>query len=90
MSKEKIIGGDLDRAVNGMSGNRVFYSMAKTINLESLDPTMRFENIRVEFGQCRVVPDGVEFQEVMDEVKSTVVNEWQKMVDATEAAFKAE
>ena len=50
--------GEFAQADNGLSGNRVFVSMSKTINLDN------YESIRLEFGFGRTVNDGQNFEEV--------------------------
>ena len=82
MSKEKIQQGDMDRAMEGTSGNRVFCSMAKTINIGN------YESIRIEFGLSKVVPDGGDFDEVKASVKSEVEDDLAEMIAPIEEATK--
>ena len=80
MVKEKIQQGDMDRAVEGTSGNRVFCSMAKTVNIGN------YESIRMEFGMSKVVPDGEEFEEIKTAVKQEVEDSLADMLEPIEAA----
>jgi len=82
MSKEKISQGNLDNAMEGTSGNRVFCSMAKIIALPN------YENIRVEYGQSMVVPDGISFVSMREKVKEEVMNELTIMVETFTGALK--
>ena len=75
MSKEKISQGNLDRAMEGTSGNRVFCSMAKTINMGN------YESIRVEYGQSIVVADGQDFADAKKRVKEEVMTELVEMIE---------
>jgi len=80
MSKEKIQQGDMDRAIEGTSGNRVFCSMAKTVNIGN------YESIRMEFGMSKVIPDGEEFEGVKAAVKQEVEDSLADMLEPIEAA----
>ena len=84
MTKENISEGNLDRAMNGDSANKIFYSAAKTISLGSES----FENIRVEFGQAVAVPDGESFAEHKEKLRAQVMDELADMVEEIEGATK--
>lgn len=58
VDREIITDGDFSTATDGLSGNRVFVSVAKTINLGN------YESIRIEFGVGRTVNDGEKFDKV--------------------------
>jgi len=66
--------GDFSTANDGLSGNRVFVSFAKTINLGN------YESMRVEFGVGRVVLEGQEFNAVTDACKDEALQSLSEMV----------
>jgi len=74
--------GNFATADNGLSGNRVFVSMAKTINIGN------YESIRVEYGFGRVVSDGQRFDEVRRECEEDVVGCLHSMVEVVEHQLK--
>ena len=82
MSKEKITRGDLDHAMEGTSGNRVFCSIARTIN------TGNYESLRLEFGQSVVVADGESFAEAKERVREEAMTELADMVETLSGAIK--
>lgn len=73
-----VVDGDFTTASDGLSGNRVFVSMAKTINLGN------YESLRVEFGEGRTVKDGQQFSEVKMACKKGVMVSLKEMVDIVE------
>jgi len=76
-----VVDGDFSTASNGLSGNRVFVSMAKTINIGN------YESIRVEYGIGRTVDDGGKFARVMDECHKDAAMCLKEMVDTVEASI---
>ena len=69
MAKKTIQAGDVSQAVNGVSGNRVFVSVSKTVNLGN------FESLRVEVGFGRSVEDGQTFKFAFEQCKQDSVIE---------------
>ena len=74
--------GDVSAASDGLNGNRIFVSVAKTINLGN------YESVRVEFGCGSVVKDGQEFDEVADGIKKYVWTSLSSMVKVIEQHVK--
>lgn len=70
--------GDDDLASNGQFGNRVHLVMGKTINLGN------YESMRVEYGECRTVDDGQDFDEVREAVEESVCGRINAMVEMVE------
>ena len=66
--------GDFSTATDGLNGNRVFVSMAKTINLGN------YESLRVEFGVGRTVNDGQVFEDVLSACKLEVGKNLNEMI----------
>ena len=82
MAKSEIAYGDQAVASQGEAGNRVFFSMGKTVNIG------KYETIRVDVGESRVVPDGAKFSKFRKAVQrnvkkmlSEVVNMIEEQVD---------
>lgn len=74
--------GNFAEADNGQSGNRVFVSMAKTINIGN------YESIRVEYGSGRTVNDGEKFDEVLRACHDDTISSLHTMVDIVEGQLK--
>lgn len=53
-----VVEGETSTAYDGQNGNRVFVSLAKTINMGN------YESMRVEYGEGRTVHDGENFADV--------------------------
>jgi hypothetical protein len=81
--RQTISDGDLSTASDGLSGNRVFVSVAKTINLGN------YESIRVEFGCGSTVKDGQDFNEAVDGVQRYVWTGLLQMVKTIESHIKS-
>lgn len=77
-----IFDGDFSEATNGQNGNRVFVSMAKTINIGN------YESLKVEYGVGRTVDDGQEFGEVMEACKADAGRSLKEMVKIVEQNIK--
>lgn len=71
-----------DVASNGVSANRVFVAMARTINIGN------YESIRVEYAEGRAVADGEDWAEARSTLMQTVAVELTTLADAVEAQFK--
>ena len=67
VDKPIVTDGDFSQSSNGINGNRVFFSMAKTINMGN------YESIKVEYGEGRVVECNQSFDDVREEVKNNVM-----------------
>ena len=67
VDKPIVTDGDFSQSSNGVNGNRVFFSMAKTINMGN------YESIKVEYGEGRVVECNQSFDDVREEVKTNVM-----------------
>lgn len=80
--KPVISDGNFAMANNGQLGNRVFVSMAKTINLGN------YESVRVEYGFGRVVEDGQRFDEVSKACHDDAVSSLHDMVTMVEGQLK--
>lgn len=77
MAKAVIKQGD-DVARFGEGGNRVFFSMAKTMNLGN------YEAMRVEYGEQRTVKDGKSFAKARERVKKSVRRELKALIKLVE------
>lgn len=80
--RETVSGGDFAAASNGLSGNRVFVSMSKTINIGN------YESLRIEYGFGRTVDDGQMFDDVMAACQDDVTGNLQAMTDVVEKQIK--
>ena len=74
--------GDFSTASDGLNGNRVFVSIAKTINLGN------YESLRVEFGVGRIVNDGQVFDDVLSACKLEVGKNLNEMICIVEGNKK--
>lgn len=74
--------GDFSAATDGLVGNRVFFAMAKTINIGN------YESVRVECGRGKSVPDGEQFDTLFAACKKEVVTDLLEMVNVVEKQFK--
>jgi len=81
-NRDVVSDGNFATASDGLSGNRVFVSCAKTINLGN------YESLRVEFGFGRTVPDGEKFADVLNECKVESMRSLNEMVAIVESSTK--
>lgn len=70
-----------DAATNGAIGNRVHFTMAKTINIGN------YESIRVEYGESRVVQDGESFGNARTKAVTSVMQNLQALADTVTSAM---
>lgn len=80
-TRPTITDGDFSTATNGLSGNRVFILMAKTINLGN------YESVRVEFGVGRTVSDGERFDSILSVCRDDVAQNLKEMVQLVESKY---
>lgn len=80
--REVVTGGDFATAGDGLNGNRVFVSLAKTINLGN------YESLRVEYGFGRTVNDGQTFESVVDACRDDASHNLKEMADIVEKQIK--
>ncbi len=78
-NRETITEGDYTHAVNGLNANRVFISVARTINLGN------YESIRVEYGAGKSLEKG----ETREQAKNILwvevlqsISEMEKMIES--------
>ena len=69
--------GDFSKTHDGHSGNRVFVSMSKTINIGN------YESIRVEYGQGMAVTDG-EYTQAREWCQEEVASAMKEMIGLVE------
>lgn len=72
-----IVDGDQSAAAtSGVNGNRVHFTMAKTINIGN------YESMRVEYGESRVVEDGQTWESARSYVVKNVMVQLQVLISA--------
>ena len=76
--KPTISEGDHSKESNGLNGNRIYFSMSKTINIGN------YESIRVEYGYGMVV--NTSFERTRIECEQAVFNGITEMVGLVEEA----
>jgi len=74
--------GDFAQASDGLSGNRVFVSIAKTINIGN------YESLRAEVGIGRTVPDGMEHNRVLNICMGQAQADCQELIEEIEKTLK--
>jgi hypothetical protein len=74
--------GDRSVASHGESGNRVFFSMGKTINIGD------YETIRVDVGEARTVEDGKKFGPAHARVRRNVQKLLKQIVQMVEESVE--
>jgi len=77
-----ITDGDFSKVSNGLSGNRVFVSMAKTINMGN------YESLRVEFGIGRTVLEGQPFNSTTEFCKDEAEQNLIEMIEVVKSKFR--
>jgi len=80
-NRDVVSDGNFATASDGLSGNRVFVSFSKTINIGN------YESLRVEFGFGRTVSDGEKFADVLDECKADSTRSLEEMVAIVESSM---
>jgi len=81
-TRPTITDGDFSKASNGLSGNRVFASMAKTMNMGN------YESLRVEFGVGRTVLEGQSFDSVTKACREEAEQNIKEMIKIVEFKFR--
>lgn len=77
MGKTEI--GHMEDDKTGLSGDRVWLSIAQTINLGN------YESLRIEYGEGQVVGNKQTFKEVQECVSKRVTNYLEKLLEAYKA-----
>tara|TARA_Y100000310_G_C20698991_1_gene827908 strand:- start:179 stop:442 length:264 start_codon:yes stop_codon:yes gene_type:complete len=81
--KEKVTisEGTKGMAIGGLSGNRVMAYVGKLIPLEG------YANIRVEYGEGMVIPDGESRKKYRRIIKKRVIRELKELIETVEDAI---
>ena len=80
--KPVILEGNFSQAIDGMNGNRVYISVARTINMGN------YESIRVEYGQGRTVDDGQDFKIATTMVLKDVLLSIKDIIEIVKGSIK--
>jgi len=80
--KPVILEGNFSQATDGMNGNRVYISVAHTINMGN------YESIRVEYGQGRTVDDGQDFKIATTMVLKDVLLSIKDIIEIVKGSIK--
>ncbi|MFA5445012.1 MAG: hypothetical protein WC262_08610 [Bacteroidales bacterium] len=82
ITKPAIQSGDYAAANDGQNGNRVFVSMAKTMNLGN------YESFRVEYGAGRVLEPGETHAVARESLLVEVASGIQSMIEMVQSSMK--